>query len=132
MQALHVAVGVILDADKRILISRRADEAHQGGLWEFPGGKVEATESVEVALARELFEELGIQIEDICPLVRVEHDYSDKSVVLDVWVVPAFTGIPTGREGQPLAWATLQDLERYSFPDANAPIIEAVKKLLSC
>ena len=131
MKALHVAVGVILDADKRILISRRANEAHQGGLWEFPGGKVETAESVQVALARELLEELGIQIGVISPLLRVEHDYSDKSVVLDVWVVPEFTGVPKGCEGQPLAWVALQDLESYQFPEANAPIVEAVKNLLS-
>ena len=129
--ALHVAVGVILDVDKRILISRRANEAHQGGLWEFPGGKVEAAESVQVALARELFEELGIQIGVISPLLRVEHDYSDKSVLLDVWVVTEFTGVPKGCEGQPLAWVALEDLENYQFPEANAPIVGAVKSLLS-
>jgi 8-oxo-dGTP diphosphatase len=129
--ALHVAVGVILDADKRILISRRAAEAHQGGLWEFPGGKVEAVESVQEALARELFEELGIQIGVISPLLKVEHDYSDKSVMLDVWVVPEFTGVPKGCEGQPLAWVALEDLESYPFPEANAPIVDAVKSLLS-
>lgn len=129
--ALHVAVGVILDADKRILLSRRAAQAHQGGLWEFPGGKVEAAESVQVALARELFEELGIQIGAISPLLKVEHDYSDKSVMLDVWVVPEFTGVPKGCEGQPLVWVAVEDLESYPFPEANIPIVDAVKSLLS-
>ena len=87
MADVHVAVGVILDAANRILITRRHDKAHQGGLWEFPGGKVEPEESVERALARELREELGIEAGDVASLVVVQHDYGDKSVLLDVHTV---------------------------------------------
>ena len=102
MKRLHVAVGVILDPAGNILISRRAQDSHQGGLWEFPGGKVEVGESLEAALARELREELGIHIGRTTPLLEVRHDYSDKSVLLDVHVVWEFSGEPRGLENQPL------------------------------
>ena len=130
MSPLHVAVGVILDATNRILITRRAVDSHQGGLWEFPGGKVEVGESVEEALFRELHEELGIEVGVVCPLIEVVHDYGDKAVLLDVWVVRDFSGTAVGREGQPLVWAACGELEGYHFPEANLPILEAVKNLL--
>ena len=128
---VHVAVGVILAPDNRILISRRATNSHQGGLWEFPGGKVEAAETVQEALYRELNEELGIEIGPASALLQVRHDYGDKAVLLDVWVVRQFTGCAQGCEGQPLAWATPGELANYRFPEANVPIVEAVKKLLA-
>lgn len=130
MSPLHVAVGVILDPDRKILITRRSPGAHQGGLWEFPGGKVEAGESLEVALARELLEELGIDIGRTTPLLQIRHDYADKSVFLDVHVVWEFTGNARGLEQQPLAWVAPGDLAGYAFPEANAAIVEAACKLL--
>ena len=130
MSLVHVAVGVILDADNRILIARRNSDAHQGGLWEFPGGKVEALETLQVAMARELREELGIDIGALSPLLEVRHDYGDKQVLLDVHVVRDFTGEAEGREGQPLRWVTVAELHQFEFPAANVPIVEAVQKLL--
>jgi len=130
MTVVHVAVGVILDEKKRILISRRDESAHQGGLWEFPGGKVEAGESLEQALARELLEELGITPAKTSPLLKVPHDYGDKHVLLDVCVVWAFTGEASGLEGQALEWISVERLEEFQFPAANKPIVEAVKSLL--
>ena len=73
-QPVHVAVGVILDSSRRVLLTRRAADSHQGGLWEFPGGKVEPGESLAVALARELHEELGIRVRRSSPLLEVRHD----------------------------------------------------------
>jgi 8-oxo-dGTP diphosphatase len=130
MADVHVAVGVILDAANRILITRRHDDAHQGGLWEFPGGKVEPDESVERALARELREELGIEPGDVASLVAVRHDYGDKSVLLDVHTVRNFSGQARGLEGQPLQWVTVDELHEYEFPEANLPIAEAIRRLL--
>ncbi|MBC9252090.1 hypothetical protein A9179_17600 [Pseudomonas alcaligenes] len=127
MKRVHVAAAVIRGADGRILIARRADEQHQGGLWEFPGGKVEAGEAVEAALARELEEELGIQVRSARPLIQVQHDYADKQVLLDVWEVSAFTGEPHGAEGQPLAWVSERELLDYEFPAANQPIVAAAR-----
>lgn len=130
MQRVYVAVGVILDADHRVLITRRAANAHQGGLWEFPGGKVESGESLTVALERELREELGIAIKRTSALLKVQHDYGDKTVLLDVHVVWEFSGEARGLESQPLRWVMVQDLAQFDFPAANVPIVEAVEKLL--
>ncbi len=127
MKRVHVAAAVIRGTDGKILIARRADSQHQGGLWEFPGGKVEAGESVEMALGRELQEELGITVESARPLIKVQHDYPDKQVLLDVWEVSSFTGQPHGAEGQPLAWVTQRELADYEFPAANEPIVAAAR-----
>lgn len=123
---IHVAVGVIVGIDGRILIARRAQDAHQGGLWEFPGGKVDAGESVWDALARELREELAIDIEQTQPLIQISHNYIDKSVLLDVHKVTAFSGTACGNEGQPILWVAPDELVNYSFPVANKAIISAL------
>lgn len=130
MALVHVAVGVILDADRNILITRRAPDAHQGDLWEFPGGKVEAGESLTQALARELHEELGIVVGRTSALLEVRHDYGDKSVLLDVHVVWEFSGEARALEDQPMAWVAPAELGGYSFPAANMPIVAAVARLL--
>ncbi|MDH5436232.1 MAG: Nudix family hydrolase [Gammaproteobacteria bacterium] len=124
---IHVAVGVVKNHNNEVLISRRHENAHQGGLWEFPGGKVESKESILDALRRELNEELGIRIESAHPLIRVHHDYEDKNVLLDVWQIQAFEGTPHGREGQVWQWASLNELDKMKFPEANKPIMKAVK-----
>ncbi|MGJ8687374.1 MAG: 8-oxo-dGTP diphosphatase MutT [Spongiibacteraceae bacterium] len=125
---VHVAVGVIKNSNGELLISRRHQSAHQGGLWEFPGGKVEKSEVVVDALARELLEELGIVIcvEDCEALLTVEHDYSDKQVCLDVWWVHGFSGEAMGCEGQVVRWVKVQELHDLEFPKANIAIIDAI------
>lgn len=127
MKRIHVAAAVIRGADGRILIARRGESQHQGGLWEFPGGKVEDGEAVEVALARELREELGIEVTAARPLIKITHDYPDKQILLDVWDVSGFTGEPHGAEGQPLAWVLPRELPQYEFPEANRPIVAAAR-----
>ncbi|UXY54177.1 Nudix family hydrolase [Pseudomonas tohonis] len=127
MKRVHVAAAVIRGADGRVLIARRPDDKHQGGLWEFPGGKVEEGEAVQAALSRELEEELGIRVSASRPLIQVHHDYPDKQVLLDVWEVTAFDGEPHGVEGQPLAWASNHELADYEFPAANQPIVAAAR-----
>ncbi|TNF08588.1 MAG: Nudix family hydrolase, partial [Pseudomonadales bacterium] len=127
MKRVHVAAAVIRGVDGRILIARRPEDKHQGGLWEFPGGKVEAGEAVSVALARELEEELAIRPTASRPLIQIRHDYPDKQVLLDVWEVTAFTGEPHGAEGQPLAWVSERQLLEYEFPAANTPIVAAAR-----
>lgn len=127
MNRIHVAAAVIRGPDQRVLIARRPLDKHQGGLWEFPGGKVEAGETVEAALARELHEELGIRVGSARPLIQVRHDYPDKQVLLDVWEVLSFAGDPHGAEGQPLAWVAPDELPGHAFPAANQPIIAAAR-----
>jgi 8-oxo-dGTP diphosphatase len=109
--ATPVAVGIIQNAQHRILVAQRPDHKHQGGKWEFPGGKIHVGETVRTALARELHEELGITLRDACPMQRVRHVYADRRVLLDVWRVTDYTGELHGREGQPLRWVTPQDLD---------------------
>ena len=116
-----------MDARGAVLIARRPAHVHQGDLWEFPGGKLEAGESVQAGLARELEEELGILPERSRPLIRIHHDYSDKSVLLDVWRVEGFRGTPHGREGQPVRWLAPEALDPNEFPAANRPIIAALQ-----
>jgi len=130
MKQILVAAAAILNPQGQLLIAKRSDDKHQGGLWEFPGGKVEVDESVETALKRELLEEIGIDTLQCEPLIRIEHDYSDKSVVLDVWIVSSFSGEATGLEGQPIEWIDPVDMDSYQFPEANLPIIAALKTRL--
>jgi 8-oxo-dGTP diphosphatase len=117
----------IADGDGRILVTRRPDHVHQGGLWEFPGGKLEHGEGPEEGLARELNEELGIQVRSSRPLIRIPHDYGDRHILLDVRRVTAYEGIPRGLEGQPLAWLLPEDMDPSSFPAADRPIITALR-----
>lgn len=132
MALIHVAVGVITNPDtSKVLLSKRHVDSHQGGLWEYPGGKVESGESVESALSRELHEELAIEVTETAPLLVIEHDYGDKQVKLDVWHVRRFTGQEQSREGQPLCWVAAEDLDKLDFPAANDPITETVRALLS-
>ncbi len=123
----HVAAAVIVNGAGEVLLALRPPEAHQGGLWEFPGGKVEAGEDIQHALARELHEELGITVKTARPLIRVRHDYPDKSVLLDVWRVDAFAGQPHGREGQQIEWVAPEHLLERTYPAANWPIVTAAR-----
>ncbi len=127
LRELHVAVGVIYNLRGEILIARRHDHLHQGGLWEFPGGKVEPGETVEEALRRELREELAIEVGEASPLIGIRHDYPDLSVFLDVWKVDAFRGVPEGLQGQPIRWVNPDELPHFAFPAANQPIVAAAR-----
>ena len=126
MKRVHVVAAVIERGDE-ILIARRPDHLHQGGKWEFPGGKLESGEAVEMALGRELQEELGIQPIDAKPLITIAHDYPDKQVLLDVWRVSQFAGEPQGMEGQEVRWVPTERLSEYEFPAANVPIVAAAR-----
>lgn len=130
MEPVHVAVAVILDPGGRVLLTRRAPDSHQGGLWEFPGGKLEHGETLEQGLVREIREELSLEILASMPLLEVRHDYGDKHVLLDVHLVRDYCGEPSPQEDQPMAWVAVADIDRYSFPAANQPIVEVVKSLM--
>lgn len=123
---IHVAAAVIEDGLGNIFLAKRPDNKHQGGLWEFPGGKVEPGESPKAALIRELDEEIGIQVIECQPLIQVPYHYADKSVFLDVFRVTSFTGKAWGKEGQDVRWVPVNKLDSYTFPAANQPILNAV------
>jgi 8-oxo-dGTP diphosphatase len=127
MTSLHVAVALIVDTQS-VLIALRKPEQHQGGLWEFPGGKVEPGETVLTALKREIQEELALSIQAAEPFMQIEHAYLDKTVLLDIWWVNSFTGQALGREGQEIKWCDVSTLGEYAFPAANAPIVDALQK----
>ena len=130
MKRIHVVAAIIVGEDQKIFISRRADHLHQGGLWEFPGGKVESGEAADAALARELFEEIDIYVSQSQPYMQVQHDYVDKKVLLDIWQVDRFSGTAQSKEGQQCRWISLPDLlssaaaGSLSFPAGNQPILQ--------
>lgn len=127
-KVVHVAVGVIKREDK-IFLTKRLAASHQGGKWEFPGGKVEANETVHQALHRELKEEVAIDTLSCTPLMQISHDYGDKKVLLDVFVVDNFTGEAKALEGQQSGWFALSEFEGLNFPAANQSIIEKLNQV---
>jgi 8-oxo-dGTP diphosphatase len=127
VKPLHIAVGVVVDAAGRILISERKPDCAYAGQWEFPGGKCEPGERVTTALARELQEELGIMVRAARPLIRLSHRYPDRHVLLDTWRVTAWDGLPEARENQRFAWVPAAELDRYPMLAANRPIVRAVQ-----
>jgi 8-oxo-dGTP diphosphatase len=129
-RVVHVAVAVIADAAGRVLVAQRLPHQHLAGLWEFPGGKLEAGESLHDGMRREIREELGIEAEAIAPLLRIEHCYPEKTVLLDVWRVLAWSGAAPGErgaEGQPLRWLHPEVMDPREFPPADVPVINALR-----
>lgn len=128
MARVEVVAGIITDRQGRILLAKRAEHQHQGGKWEFPGGKVEAGEEPKQALCRELHEELSIKVlPEACHLFRhVQFDYPDKQVCLKFYLIQQFYGMPAGMEGQPLHWVSQEQAGDYELPKANKPVMDAL------
>ena len=124
---LEVAVGVLHNSADEVLIAWRDAHRHQGGCWEFPGGKIEPGEPALAALTRELDEELGVQVLDAEPLIRIPHQYDDRAVILHVYNVRGWQGEPHGVEHQALAWRRPNTLSAQDFPPANGAIITALR-----
>lgn len=129
---VHVAAGVLYDERRRVLVQRRPEHAHVGGTWEFPGGKADAGEGREAALARELREELGIVVRQARPLIQVRHAYPEKTVLLDVWRIERFERTPEPLEEQPLRWVPPEMLPTLEMPPADRPIVNAVRLPDTC
>ncbi|GAA5071036.1 Nudix family hydrolase [Lysobacter panacisoli] len=125
-RTVEVVAGVIRDARGRVLLARRTEGRDLAGLWEFPGGKREPGESAEAALARELHEELGIDVEIGAPLINVPQAYPDKRLRLDVRTIASWHGHARGREGQALVWVPPQKLPSYAMPPADRPVVAAL------
>lgn len=123
---IHVAVAAVVNNKGEVLVSQRKRGTHLGGYWEFPGGKLEQSESVAAALVRELKEELDIVPKSSRPLIRIRHHYPEKSVLLDVWRIESYSGKPKGIEGQCIEWRAIDRLDHNVFPPADIPIINAL------
>lgn len=126
LKIVHVAVGVIM-RDDLFFMTKRLAHVHLGGKWEFPGGKVEQNETVAMALHRELKEEIAIDVLTCRPLVEIKHDYGDKQVFLEVFLVDNFQSEPAAQEGQQAGWFTLAQLQQLELPEANKVILEKLK-----
>lgn len=124
--SLSVVIGIIKDEEGRIFITRRHDTLHLGGLWEFPGGKVERGEMLNIALARELREEVGIEVVTSMPLISFKYAYAEREVHLHVFEITQYTGKARSQIGQGWIWVHHHDLKDYIFPAANRAILTAI------
>jgi mutator protein MutT len=124
---IHVVAGVVIDASGRVLIAQRPPGKHLAGRWEFPGGKLEHGEPRAAGLERELREEIGIIVEQPRPLMRLRHTYPYGQVLLDVWVVRRYRGVPQGLDGQALRWCGRAALATADLLPADQPIIGALR-----
>ena len=127
-----VAAVALIDADGRVLLAQRPPGKSMAGLWEFPGGKVDADETPEAALIRELAEELGIDVTASClaPFTFASHSYADFHLLMPLYVCRKWSGIPAAREGQRLAWVWPARLADYPMPPADTPLVAALRDLL--
>jgi 8-oxo-dGTP diphosphatase len=127
-----VVACALVDADKRVLIAQRPQGKAMAGLWEFPGGKIEAGERPEQTLIRELHEEIGIRVSEAClaPLTFASHAYDDFHLLMPLYICRRWDGEVVAREGQKLAWVRANKLRDYKMPPADAPLIPHLTDLL--
>jgi 8-oxo-dGTP diphosphatase len=132
LRLLLVAAVALIDADNRVLIAKRPEGKPLAGLWEFPGGKVEAGERPEDTLIRELHEELGIAVREAClaPLTFASHSYESFHLLMPLYACRRWEGFVRAREGQALKWVRPMDLAAYPMPPADEPLIPALIDLL--
>ena len=132
MKLLLVVAAALIDADNRILIAQRPEGKQLAGLWEFPGGKLDPGERPERALARELREELGVEVCEPClaPLTFASHSYDDFHLLMPLFACRRWEGIARGVEGQNLAWVRPEKLRDYPRPPADLPLIPILRDWL--
>jgi 8-oxo-dGTP diphosphatase len=124
-----VVAAALFDRDGQVLIAQRPPAKPLAGRWEFPGGKVDAGESERQALARELREELGIEVLAARPFMRLTHAYAERDVELSLWIVERFTGEPRSLDAQALKWVAPAGLAAEDILEADRPFIEALRDL---
>lgn len=132
MKILLVVAVALIDADDRVLIAQRPEGKALAGLWEFPGGKIDAGERPEEALIRELREELGITVKEAClaPLTFASYAYPEFHLLMPLYVCRRWEGFVQSREGQALKWVRARELRQYPMPPADEPLIPPLVELL--
>ncbi|MEY4760852.1 MAG: hypothetical protein RLZZ200_708 [Pseudomonadota bacterium] len=129
-EVLRVVAAVLVDRTGRLLIAQRPPGKWQAGRWEFPGGKIEAGESADQAVVRELAEELGVRVDASRHLADFRHDYADRSVEIGLWLVLRHEGEPRGMDGQALRWVAVAELDRCDLLEADLPMVPVLRQAL--
>jgi len=129
MKVVLVVAAALIDTQGRVLLAQRPEGKPMAGLWEFPGGKVEAGETPEFALCRELVEELNVQVqmEDLVPVTFASHSYEKFHLLMPVFACYKWRGAPAGMEEQSLKWVDANDLSQYPMPPADIPLLDAIQ-----
>ncbi|HKP78346.1 MAG TPA: 8-oxo-dGTP diphosphatase MutT [Phenylobacterium sp.] len=129
---LLVAAAALVDVDGRVLICQRPEGKQLAGLWEFPGGKVEAGETPEACLIRELEEELGIRVSHAClaPFVFASHEYESFHLLMPLYLVRRWEGVVVNREHKAVAWVRPIDMDTYPMPPADGPLVAWLRDLV--
>jgi len=128
MNHFNVAAGILCDTAGRVLIAERIGGGVFDGLWEFPGGKIAAGETSAQALSRELAEELGIEVTICAPFMNLRHEYDDRVVTIEFFIVSAWNSDPVGREGQALRWVPKESLDAAELLPADVPVVDALQQ----
>jgi len=128
MNHFNVAAGILCDSAGRVLIAERIGGGVFDGLWEFPGGKIAADETSIQALSRELAEELGIEVTSCASFMNLRHEYDDRTVTIEFFIVSEWNSDPVGREGQALRWVPRESLDAEELLPADVPVVEALQK----
>ncbi len=128
MNHYDVAAGILCDSEGRILIAERLGDGPFHGMWEFPGGKIAAGESSQCALSRELAEELGIEVTACSSFMNLRHEYDDRVVTIEFFIVSDWNSDPIGREGQALRWVPAEALDADELLPADMPVVEALRR----
>lgn len=133
MKLLLVVACALVDSDNRVLVTQRPEGKALAGLWEFPGGKLEAGERPEPALIRELSEELGIEVKEAClaPLTFASYAYPEFHLLMPLYICRRYEGIARGLEGQAVKWVRTRDLRDYPMPAADEPLVPFLVDLLN-
>ena len=129
MNHFDVAAGILCDSSGRVLVAERLGGGPFHGMWEFPGGKIGPDETAPEALSRELAEELGIEVTVCASFMNLRHEYDDRTVTIEFFIVSDWNCEPVGREGQALRWVEREQLHAVDLLPADGPVIEALKQL---
>jgi len=129
LERLRVVAGILRDTEGRVLITERVDDGPFQGLWEFPGGKIGRDESEQAALARELGEEIGVEPRSSRHFMSLQHDYPDRRVSIDFFLITEWHNEPMGLEGQQLRWVPIDTLDAEQLLPADLPVVAALRKL---